>query len=229
MNLVNIIQKIALDVYRRQQHTDITYGTVKSINPLTITLFNGTLELNDYNLILTENVIRKEISITAHTHYFKKDTFVHNHGSPLKYPQFVTVDGSNTVALTGACSAGGGPVTGTVTWQQTKGEVTLDEGSLDKDLTAEEEDIVTLKNREPTATTLKVRVNGQDIPLSKDPDGEMESDENSEADDTDVYWGVLNHGLQVGDKVLLLRCQGGDLYVVLSKVYQYYHYREDEA
>lgn len=216
MNLVNIIQVIVERVIKSHSFTDIAFGEVTSISPLKVKLMDSKLELNETNLVLTEGVIRKEISIHSHIHYFEKDTFKHNHGSPLtsNYPTDISIAG------TAACGAGGGPIT----IASAKVTTTLKDGSKDTDLTHGEEDIATLENREPTKTMLEVKVNGEIIPLSKDPDGATEPDTNG----TDVYWGLINNGLHKGDGVVLMRVKEGALYLILSKMYGKYEYRVDE-
>nr|DAK60240.1 MAG TPA: Protein of unknown function (DUF2577) [Caudoviricetes sp.] len=223
-NIVVLIQKIIDNFLSSKSFTDLKVGTVKSIDPLQIKLMGSFIVLDESNLILTENVIRKEIRIKPHQHFFEDDHFKHNHGSPLKFPKSVTVEGSITNIP--ALASPAGPVSGTIssTWQQTKGEVTFDEGKKDLDLSDSGDEIFTKLNRQSTESTLEVVVNGKTIPLSLDPDDEKEEDDK----DSPVYWGVLNHGLYPEDKVLLLEVNSGTRWVVLSRMYEGYYYREDK-
>lgn len=189
--------------------TDICFGTVTSIEPLKVRI-NEFTEVDEGNLILTEAVIRKEFHIAVHTHLFEQNTFKHNHGSPLQYPTDVNLVANGNQ---------GAPI---ATSQLT---VTFKDSKKDYDLSHDsEEDFETLPNAEPSASTITVKINGEQVPLSKDPDGESEDD----VDGTEKYWAVLNHGLHKDDKVLLLRCMNNQRFVILSKVYEKPNYREDK-
>lgn len=208
MTLVNVIQKIVENVLSTKKFTDVCYGVVTSINPIKINLLDSKIELSENNLILTDGVIRKEISITTHKHYFEKNIFKHNHNSPLRGE-------TNNVNI----NIGGQGV-----YIKAGSSVKLDGDKKEYDLTAEEEEISTLVNREPTKSTLKVKVNGFDIPLSKDKDGNKEND----TEETNTYWGVINNGLIVGDTVVMLSVKNEQLYIILSKFYDKYYYVEEE-
>lgn len=224
LNIYEIIKRMISDNINSRRFTDITYGEVVSIKPLQIRLLDGGPLLGENSLILTDGVIRKEIRIKPHQHFFEEDHFKHNHGSSLKFPKSVMVEGSitNIPALTSPA----GPVAGTIqsTWQQTKGEVTFDDGKKDLDLSDSGDEIFTKLNRESTKSTLEVMINGQLIPLSKDPDSQKEEDDK----ESPTYWGVLNEGLHEGDSVVLLEVKQGFNYIVLSKLYNNYYYRKDE-
>lgn len=206
-NLLRTIQTIVDKVLSTKTFTDINLGTVSSINPLKIIIMDSMLELNETNLILTESVIRKEISIKTHKHFFEADYFKHNHGSPI-----LGGNGLNVV------------VSGQAAFVPAGSQVQLKEGQKSFDLSDPQGEFESLYLPEPTKEYLKVVVNGKEIPLSKDPEGDKEQDK----DNSEVYWGVLNHGLYPEDKVLLLQCRQGSKWVVLSKVYESYYYREDE-
>lgn len=224
LNIYEIIKRMISDNINSRRFTDITYGEVVSIKPLQIRLLDGGPLLGENCLILTDGVIRKEIRIKPHQHFFENDHFKHNHGSTLKYPKSVTVEGSITNVP--VLSSPAGPVTGTITstWKQTKGEVTFDEGKKDLDLSDSGDEIYTKLNRKSTESTLEVMINGQLIPLSKDPDNQKEEDDK----ESTTYWGLLNEGLHIGDSVVLLEVKQGFNYIVLSKLYNTYYYREDK-
>ncbi len=69
-NIVVLIQKIIDNFLSSKSFTDLKVGTVKSIDPLQIKLMGSFIVLDESNLILTENVIRKEIRIKPHQHFF---------------------------------------------------------------------------------------------------------------------------------------------------------------
>lgn len=212
MNLIDLIRNTINSVLNTRNFTDIMPGEVTSIEPLKISIMDGQVELDETCLILTDAVIRKEIRIKPHMHYFEKDMFKHNHGSPLQFPKSIDIQGTTATQL------------GTQNLNVISAKVEFDEGSKDIDLSDSGDEIESLLNRKSTEDTLEVVVNGVQIPLSKDPDSEEEEDDES----SPVYWGVLNHGLYPGDGVLLLRCKEGSRFVVLSRLYNSYYYREDE-
>lgn len=224
MDLYKSLLKMVDNSINSRIFTDLTIGTVESIDPLEIAIMDGGPVLNESSLLLTESVIRKEIRIKPHLHYFEEDHFKHNHGSPLQFPKSVEVKGSITNVLMAPCGVGGSfPVSGNSTWEQTSGKVEFDEGSKDIDLSDSGDEIVTKLNRKSTEDTLVVRINGKDIPLVEDDENETEEDDK----DSPVMWGVLSEGLRTGDGVLLLQVKGGFKYIVLSKIYNGYYYRDD--
>ena len=229
MNLFNIFKKIAEDVRDARHYNEVTFGKVKSIDPLEIELMANKMIITGDSLILTEGVIRKEIHIGVHTHLFEKDTFVHAHSDGNKLILGTDWDIKALMYMGGlvapAPSAAVPPATMSIQGSASTGQIDLKNGQKQYDLTHDnDDDFETLPEAEPTQSVLQVRVNGAEIPLSKDPDGETEED----VDGTDKYWGVLNHGLYVGDVVVLLQCMGGSSFVVLSKAYTSYYTREDE-
>ena len=229
MSLLNTIQKIAENVVKAQNLTDITFGKVKSIDPLEIVIMSNKITLTAESLILTEGVVRKEIHIGVHTHIFDNDTFKHSHSDGNKLILGTDWDIKALMYMGGlvapAPSAAVPPASMSIQGSASTGQIDLKNGQKQYDLTHDDDrDFETLPVEEPTKSTLQVRVNGVEIPLSKDPDGETEGDE----DGTDMYWGVLNHGLYPDDMVILLKCLNGSAYVVLSKVYGSWYSREDE-
>lgn len=229
MSLFNIFKQIAEQVRDARHYNEVTFGKVKSIDPLEIELMAKKMILTAKELILTEGVIRKEIHIGVHTHLFENDTFVHAHSDnnllTLGKEWDITALMYNGGLVAPAPSATIPPSSMAIQGSASSGKIELLNGQKKYDLTHDnDDDFETLPEAEPTKSVLQVRVNGCEIPLSKDPDGETEDDE----DGTDKYWGVLNHGLYEGDMVVLLQCMGGSSFVVLSKVYASYYTREDE-
>lgn len=68
-NLLTTIQEIAHNVYQANTPTDLTIGTVTSVNPLAITLDYNMLTLPTAVLLLTETVVEKKIDL-HHTHQY---------------------------------------------------------------------------------------------------------------------------------------------------------------
>ena len=228
-SLVNTIQKIIENYLNSRHFTDIEFGKVKSIDPLEIELMSNKVVLPASSLILTEGVIRKEIHIGVHTHIFDNDTFKHSHSDGNKLILGTDWDIKALMYMGGlvapAPRAAVPPATMSIQGSASTGQIDLKNGQKQYDLTHDDDrDFETLPVEEPTKSTLQVRVNGLEIPLSKDPNGETEGDE----DETDMYWGVLNHGLYPDDMVILIKCLKGSAYVVLSKVYNSWYSREDE-
>ena len=198
-------------------------------DPLQIELMANKIILPASALLLTESVIRKEIHIGVHTHIFDNDTFKHSHSDGNKLILGTDWDIKALMYMGGlvapAPSAAVPPATMSIQGSASTGQIDLKNGQKQYDLTHDDDrDFETLPVEEPTKSTLQVRVNGVEIPLSKDPNGETEGDE----DGSDMYWGVLNHGLYPDDMVLLLKCMQGSKYVVLSRVYNSWYSREDE-
>lgn len=188
----------------------ICFGTVKSIMPLQIKI-NSKLTIGADNLILTEGVIRKEFNIDVHTHLFEKNTFKHTHSdnNVLQY----NTDWDFTITFAPVPTQLGPQTVSVIT---TVGKINLKNGKKDYDLSHDaDDDFETLPNAEPSMGTLTVKINGEEFPLTKDLGGATEGD----VDGTTKYWAVLNYGLHQNDKVLLLRCQDGATYVILSKLY----------
>ena len=207
---------------------ELCFGKVSSIDPLEI-IVNGLITINETNIILTEGVIRKELHIAVHTHLFEEDTFVHAHSDGNKLMLGVDWDIKalmyNGGLVAPAPSAAIPPSSMVIQGSASTGQIDLKNGQKQYDLSHDaEDDFETLPNPEPTKSTVTVKINGEEYPLSKDPDGETEED----VDGTDKYWVVLNHGLHKDDRVVLLRINGGQNFVVLSKVYPKGNYREDE-
>ena len=151
VNVVDVFKKIVDNKLEALTMSDMVLGSVKSIDPLIVTVIDGQMEVHDDNLILTESVLRKKFSVSAHIHTFDKDYFKHNHGSPLQ-----GVTGDLTVV-----------VTGQAVYTPAGSSVKLGGGTQSKDLTGTLE---TLENEEPTKSTHQIWFNGEIVPLEEDPE-----------------------------------------------------------
>ena len=206
MDLLKSIQEIALNTIKSLNFNEVFYGEVLTVEPkLTIKLADTTI-LYDDELLLTDSVIRREFTIVPHTHKYPDDFFKHNHGSPI-----LGGDGLNVV------------VSGQAAFVPAGSQVQLKDGQKSFDLTATTDDLESLLNEGSTKDTVKVSVNGEDILLAKDEDGGEYDDEAK----TPIMWAVINHGLKIGDKVLLLNCMDGQKYIILSKLYDGHSFRKE--
>ena len=216
---MSIIRDYVNKVMNERNSLAITYGVVVSIDPLQIKLNKNTI-LDKNHLLLTEGVIRKEFHIAVHTHLFEEDTFKHAHSDGNKLILGTDWDIKALMYMGGlvapAPSAAVPPSTMSIQGSASTGQIDLKNGQKQYDLSHDAEDnFETLPNPEPTQSTVTVKINGEEFPLTKDKDGETEDD----VDGTDKYWAVLNYGLHKDDVVILLRLPNNNQYVVLSKLY----------
>ena len=216
---MSIIRDYVNKVMNERNSLAITYGVVVSIDPLQIKLNKNTI-LDKNHLLLTEGVIRKEFHIAVHTHLFEEDTFKHAHSDGNKLILGTDWDIKALMYMGGlvapAPSAAVPPSTMSIQGSASTGQIDLKNGQKQYDLSHDaEDDFETLPNPEPTQSTVTVKINGEEFPLTKDKDGETEDD----VDGTDKYWAVLNYGLHKDDVVILLRLPNNNQYVVLSKLY----------
>ena len=216
---MSIIRDYVNKVMNERNSLAITYGVVVSIEPLQIKLNKNTI-LDKNHLLLTEGVIRKEFHIAVHTHLFEEDTFKHAHSDGNKLILGTDWDIKALMYMGGlvapAPSAAVPPSTMSIQGSASTGQIDLKNGQKQYDLSHDaEDDFETLPNPEPTQSTVTVKINGEEFPLTKDKDGETEDD----VDGTDKYWAVLNYGLHKDDVVILLRLPNNNQYVVLSKLY----------
>ena len=216
---MSIIRDYVNKVMNERNSLAITYGVVVSIDPLQIKLNKNTI-LDKNHLLLTEGVIRKEFHIAVHTHLFEEDTFKHAHSDGNKLILGTDWDIKALMYMGGlvapAPSAAVPPSTMSIQGSASTGQIDLKNGQKQYDLSHDaEDDFETLPNPEPTQSTVTVKINGEEFPLTKDKDGETEDD----VDGTDKYWAVLNYGLHKDDVVILLRLPNNNQYIVLSKLY----------
>ena len=216
---MSIIRDYVNKVMNERNSLAITYGVVVSIDPLQIKLNKNTI-LDKNHLLLTEGVIRKEFHIAVHTHLFEEDTFKHAHSDGNKLILGTDWDIKALMYMGGlvapAPSAAVPPSTMSIQGSASTGQIDLKNGQKQYDLSHDaEDDFETLPNPEPTQSTVTVKINGEEFPLTKDKDGETEDD----VDGTDKYWAVLNYGLHKDDVFILLRLPNNNQYVVLSKLY----------
>lgn len=219
MNM-NSIRTYINNLLSSQPKLSVKYGVVISIEPLKIKLNKDTI-IQDAQILLTEGVIRKEFHIAVHTHWFEEDTFVHAHSDGNKLILGTDWDIKalmyNGGLVAPAPSAAIPPSTMAIQGAASTGQIDLKNGQKQYDLSHDaEDDFETLPNPEPTASTVTVKINGEEYPLTKDKDGETEED----VDGTDKYWAVLNYGLHKDDVVILLSLPNSNQYIVLSKLYE---------
>lgn len=216
---IDLIEKLVEQKIAGMPRNDVYVGQVKSITPLQIKLSDGLI-IDGTNLILTEGVIRKEFHIAVHTHLFEENTFVHSHSDNNVLQHNTDWDHTHNFAPVPTQL---GPQTVNVI--STTGKINLKNGQKKYDLTHDSKtDFETLPNAKPSQSTITVKINGEEYPLSKDPMSQVEDD----VDGTTKYWAVLNYGLKKGDLVLLLSCNEGNMFVILSKVYGHAEFREDK-
>ena len=218
MNM-SVIKEYIHNQINARPSLNVVYGVVISIEPLKIKL-NKELIIEKNQILLTEGVIRKEFHIAVHTHLFEEDTFKHAHSDGNKLILGTDWDIKALMYMGGlvapAPSAAVPPSTMSIQGSASTGQIDLKNGQKQYDLSHDaEDDFETLPNPEPTQSTVTVKINGEEFPLTKDKDGETEDD----VDGTDKYWAVLNYGLHKDDVVIMLKLPNNNVYVVLSKLY----------
>lgn len=216
---MSVIKEYIHNQINARPSLNVVYGVVISIEPLKIKL-NKELIIEKNQILLTEGVIRKEFHIAVHTHLFEEDTFKHAHSDGNKLILGTDWDIKALMYMGGlvapAPSAAVPPSTMSIQGSASTGQIDLKNGQKQYDLSHDaEDDFETLPNPEPTQSTVTVKINGEEFPLTKDKDGETEDD----VDGTDKYWAVLNYGLHKDDVVIMLKLPNNNVYVVLSKLY----------
>lgn len=88
--LLTVIQDIVTKQLAGTQFTDVRYGTVLTINPLSISRGNNADPIPAGALLLTHNVVEKKLEILGHSHSLDAN-LEHTHG--------VTVTGSATTTI----------------------------------------------------------------------------------------------------------------------------------
>ena len=204
MNLAETVYLMAQKSMKAAQLTDLKVGTVTSVGPLEITVDPAMPPLPAGVLLLTEPVIEKKIPILTHTHDVEGLSHthsvtglshLHNTGG-LSHSH--TVDGlSHTHALpegsTGSALGGSYP--------------------SDSQLTNTYPSDTQLTGSYPTTGALS------DVE-STSALGAVASIENGVTLPVENGYIILNRGLEAGDKVLLLRVQNGQKFIVLSRIFE---------
>lgn len=134
MELLEVIQEVALRTQEASQPTQFQIGKVTATNPLKLSIHPAMPEIEQSMLYLTEGVVEKKIPIVTHSHTI-----------------------SDTYTGGGSCST--------------------------------------------ELSHIICQEHGQELPIE---DGYL----------------ILNRGLQVGDKVLLLQVEGGQRFLILSRLYE---------
>lgn len=204
MNLAETVYLMAQKSMKAAQLTDLKVGTVTAVGPLEITVDPAMPPLPAGVLLLTEPVIEKKIPILththdveglAHTHSVTGLSHLHNTGG-LSHSH--TVDGlshSHTLTEGSTGSALGGSY-------QSDSQLTSTYPS-DTQLTGSYPTTGALSDVESTSALGNVACieNGVTLPV-----------ENG--------YIIFNRALEVGDKVLLLRVQNGQKFIVLSRIFE---------
>lgn len=125
MNLVQIIQQIALKAVLAAQPVEFVCGTVIREKPLKIMLSGEMgLELDQEFLVLTESVIEKKITIDKHTHSIGSTVAGHTHtvagtcatggaveGTAAKSTSLTSMTEIDDTVLSGKCTEHGNDLT----------------------------------------------------------------------------------------------------------------------
>lgn len=67
LELIDVIQQIVQDTVQAQGPLTTGYGTVKSTSPLTILAQATKMDVTEPAVVLTDNVMRKEITVQGET------------------------------------------------------------------------------------------------------------------------------------------------------------------
>ena len=159
MNLVQLVQEIALKAVLANSPMAFATGTVTSVSPLKIRLDESNFEIFEEEILLTEPVIEKTLTLNAHTHAYDETLQTHVHDYVL---EGATVPTAPDTSLIG-------------------------------------------KSVDNTVLSGVCTEHGNDLPTSTD---------------SDKITITLNRALETGDKVLMLSCENGQQYIVLSRVFE---------
>lgn len=204
MNLAETVYLMVQKSMKAAQLTDLEIGTVTSVGPLEITNDPSMPPLQASILLLTAAVIEKKIPILTHSH--DVEGLNHSHSvtglSHLHNTNGMghthTLDGlGHTHTLTEGST--GSALDGSYT----TGDALPGSYPSDKQLTGTYPTTGALGDVESTSALGGVACieNGVTLPV-----------ENG--------YIILNRGLAVGDKVLLLRVQNGQKFIVLSRIFE---------
>lgn len=209
MNLAETIYLMAQKSMKAAQLTDLKIGTVTAVGPLEITIDPSMPPLPAGILLLTEPVIEKKIPILTHSH--EVDGLSHSHSVTGLSHQHSTGGLSHAHTVNGLghthpLSSGAEPAetTGSSLDGGYPSENALS-GSYQSDtqLTGTYFTTGALGNVESSSALSNVACieNGITLPVESG-------------------FIILNRALEVGDKVLLLRVQNGQKFIVLSRVFE---------
>lgn len=205
MELRDVLYDMMQQNQRAAQLTDLRVGTVTGADPLEITVNTAMAPLRREVLYLTEPVIEKKIPVLSHTHEI--DGLSHSHTvSGLGHAHNTGgLSHAHTVEGLGHSHTAEGGETGTALEGAYQSGSSL-AGSYGSD--------TQLSGTYATAIALGSGVEaGQAL-------GGVSCVENGKPLPVENGYIILNRGLAVGDRVLLLRVQGGQKFIVLSRVFE---------
>ena len=210
MNLHDVLSRIIQDTLAACQLTDLRVGEVTGVAPLQVTLDTQAQPLQAAQLLLTEPVIEKKIPVLLHAH--QVEGLAHSH----------TVSG-----LGHAHSTGGLGHTHTVSGLGHTHSIPGGEGqppgvtgtALDGDcgtgdgLTGSYPSDQQLAGSYPTSSALGGAASNGAL-------GDVACLENGIPLPVEGGYIILNRGLAVEDKVLLLRVERGQRFLILSRIFE---------
>lgn len=190
MDLIDVLHQVTEDTMSAYGLSDMAVGTVTSVDPLEVTIRESMAPLPQEVLRLTASVIERKIPVVAHKH--TTTGFRHSH----------TVSGLGHSHVIPAGSFRHSHMT-------QDGETSTVATSIDGVIPA------ALKGEYPTSEALT-------------PDGYLSDEqlrgivcyEDGKPLPVENGFIILNRGLAVGDKVLLLRVMRGQQFVILSRVFE---------
>ena len=209
MNLAETVYLMAQKSMKAAQLTDLKMGTVTSVGPLKITIDPSMPPLPAGVLLLTEPVIEKKIPILTHSH--EVDGLAHSHSVTGLSHQHSTSGLSHTHMVNGlghshALNSGTGP--GETTGESLDG-IYPSENALSSSYQSDTQ----LTGTYPTTGALGDAESSSAL-------GNVACVENGVILPVENGYIILNRGLEVGDKVLLLRVQNGQKFIVLSRIFE---------
>lgn len=204
MNLVGAIQYVVQQSMKSAQLADYRVGTVTAVSPLEISVNAQMAPLQESVLMLTEPVIEKKIPVLSHSHEI--DGLGHSHSVTGLGHQHNTGGLSHTHATTGlghSHTLENGATGSALGGSYTSGSALPGNYSSDQQLTGTYSTTSALGDVESAGALGNVVCyeNGQPLPVK---DGYI----------------ILNRGLEVGDKVLLLMVSRGQKFIVLSRLFE---------
>lgn len=204
MNLAETVYLMVQKSMKAAQLTDFEVGTVTAVGPLEITTDPSMQPIPSSILYLTEPVIEKKIPILAHTH--EVDGLAHSHSvtglSHLHNTSGLTHT-HDTTGLGHTHTLEAGTTGSALDGSYASGDALGGTYPSDTQLTGSYPTTGALGDVESTSALGGVACveNGVTLPV-----------ENG--------YIILNRALEVGDKVLLLRVQNGQKFIVLSRIFE---------
>lgn len=222
MNLAETVYLMAQKSMKAAQLTDLKVGTVTAVGPLEITIDPAMPPLPAGVLLLTEPVIEKKIPVLTHSHLVSGLghshsvtglSHLHNTGG-LGHAH--TVDGlghTHTVSGLGHTHTTTDGTTGSALGADYPTSSSLNSAGTSDALPGSYPSDTQLTGTYPTDSALG----------SVDSGGALSNIvcyENGQALPVENGYIILNRALEAGDKVLLLRVQNGQKFIVLSRIFE---------